>query len=345
VADQAFLVGAHADLTGADLTLATFADIPGEPTTRQIEAGLAALRVHRADVVVAIGGGSVIDTAKALAIMARHEGQITQFGGAGAFTHPRLPLVAVPTTAGTGSEVTRFTVITDPDTNVKTLITDDRLVPDVAIVDPVLTHGCPAAVTASTGLDALTHAIEAYVSRRANATTDILALGAVRAIGRWLERAWSQGDDAVARGHVMLGALHAGIAFSNASVALVHGMSRPIGAYFHVPHGIANAMLLPGVVQYSVPATPDRYRDLAQAVGLAGIDSTGPTAGELFAAWVADLARRLEVPSLTGYGLDPAEIRRLAPTMAADAIASGSPGNNPRVPTAAEIVDLYERAL
>jgi alcohol dehydrogenase class IV len=241
--------------------------------------------------------------------------------------------------------VTRFTVITDPDTNVKMLIADNRLIPDVAIADPVLTHGCPRPVTASTGLDALTHAIEAYVSRRATPSSDLFALGAARQIGRWLERAWQAGTDAVARRAVMLGALHAGIAFSNSSVALVHGMSRPIGAYFHVPHGIANAMLLPVILRWSLAAAPERYRDLAEAVGLAAAGGSAEVAGRALADWVAELARRLAVPSLIGYGLDPAEVRRHAPQMAADALASGSPGNNPRVPSHTEIVALYEQAL
>ncbi|MCW3009870.1 MAG: dhaT 2, partial [Solirubrobacterales bacterium] len=185
--------------------------------------------------LVALGGGRVIDTAKAIAVMASHDGRIADYQGADRFTASRLPLLAAATTAGTGAEVTRFTVITDPDTAVKMLITDDRLIPDVAIADPALTYGCPRPVTASTGLDALTHAIEAYVSRRATPSSDLFALGAARQIGRSLERAWDDGTDADARRAVMLGALHAGIAFSNDSVALVLGMSRPIGAYFHVP--------------------------------------------------------------------------------------------------------------
>jgi alcohol dehydrogenase class IV len=277
--------------------------------------------------------------------MASHPGRIADYMGADRFSAPRLPLIAAATTAGTGAEVTRFTVITDPDTAVKMLITDDRLIPDVAIADPVLTHGCPRPVTASTGLDALTHAIEAYVSRRATPSSDLFALGAARQIGRSLERAWQDGADAGARREVMLGALHAGIAFSNASVALVHGMSRPIGAYFHVPHGIANAMLLPVVLRYSLPAAPERYRDLAVAVGVSVADLPPEAAGERFADWIAETARRLEVPSLRGYGLDPDAVRRAAPQMAIDALASGSPGNNPRPPTADEIVALYEQAL
>ena len=332
-------------LDEAGLAVARFDAIPGEPTTREVEAGLQALREHGADSVIAIGGGSVLDTAKAIAVMATNPGRVADYMGADKFTAARLPLLAAATTAGTGSEVTRFTVITDPDTNVKMLIADARLIPDVAIADPLLTHGCPRPVTASTGLDALTHAIEAYASRRATPSSDLFALAAAGQIGRFLERAWLDGADAEARTQVMIGALHAGIAFSNASVALVHGMSRPIGAYFHVPHGIANAMLLPTVLAYSLPAAPARYRDLARAVGLPVDGVADEAAGTLFADWVAGLARRLEVPSLTGYGLDPERVRELAPRMAADALASGSPANNPRIPSQAEIVQLYGAAL
>lgn len=332
-------------LDGAGLAVAHFTAIPGEPTTREVDAGLRALHAHGADGIVAVGGGSVIDTAKAIAVMATNPGRIGDYIGADKLTQPRLPLLAVATTAGTGSEVTRFTVITDPDTDVKMLVSDARLIPDVAIADPLLTHGCPRPVTASTGLDALTHAIEAYVSRRATPSSDIFALAATRQIGRFLERAWRDGADREARAQVMIGALHAGIAFSNASVALVHGMSRPIGAYFHVPHGIANAMLLPAVLAYSLPAAPARYAALARAVSLPAADDDDETAARALAEWVADLARRLEVPSLSGYGLDPGRLRELAPRMAHDALASGSPANNPRVPSHAEIVDLYAAAL
>lgn len=345
VRSAAFLPVLLDGLQAAGLVVAVFDAIPGEPTTDDVAAGLAALRAHGADSLVAIGGGSVLDTAKALAVMATHPGDVADYMGADRFSQPRLPLIAVATTAGTGSEVTRFTVITEPRASVKMLISDPRLVPDAAIADPELTASCPPRVTAATGLDALTHAIEAYVSRRATSSSDLFALGAARQIGRFLERAWRDGADAEAREQVMLGALHAGIAFSNASVALVHGMSRPIGAYFHVPHGIANAMLLSAVLAFSLPAAPDRYRDLAEAVGLSTRELSDEAAGRALADWVAGLARRLEVPSLTGYGLEADAVRRYAPQMARDALASGSPANNPRVPSHDEIVDLYLQAL
>jgi alcohol dehydrogenase class IV len=232
--------------------------------------------------------------------------------------------------------VTRAVAITNPATNVKMLITDWGLMPDVAVCDPLLVVGCPPSVTASAGVDALTHAIEAYVSQRRHPTADIFALGAIRQLYPNLRPAWRDGRDLAARAQTAVGALHAGIAFSNASVALVHGMSRPIGAYFHVPHGLSNAMLLATITAWSIPAAPERYGDVAQAMGVVD-EAALPEA-------LTRLACDLEIPPLRAV-VDPARLRALAPQMARDALASGSPGNNPRVPSEGEIVELYERCL
>jgi alcohol dehydrogenase class IV len=315
---------------------ALFVDVPGEPTTDEVDGGLDALRGVEAEVVVGIGGGSVLDTAKAIAAMATNPGTIVDYMGRDRLTAPRRPLVLASTTAGTGSEATRYTVITDPRTNVKMLITDWKLLPDVAVCDPLLTVGSPPAVTASAGVDALTHAIEAYVSRRQQPTADLFALGAIRQLAPNLVRAFRDGRDLEARAQTAIGALHAGIAFCNASVALVHGMSRPIGAHFHVAHGLSNSMLLATVVEWSLPAAPERYREVAAAIGL-GSAAELPTALEA-------LARELAIPRL-GQVVEPARVRAAAAQMAQDALASGSPQNNPRVPTADEIVALYERCL
>jgi alcohol dehydrogenase class IV len=218
------------------------------------------------------------------------------------------------------------------------------MVARAAIVDPSLTVDAPPRVTASAGVDALTHAIEAYVSRRANPLTDTLALAAARRLIRALPAAYADGGDVAARTDAAIGALEAGLAFSNASVALVHGMSRPLGAVFGVPHGIANAMLLPTVMEYSLPAALPRYGDLASALGapVGEVDDAAAALGALEA--VRNLARTLAIPALTGYGIERTELERMAPKMAEDALASGSPANNPRVPTADEIVELYLRA-
>lgn len=332
------------DLARAGVALKIFTDVPGEPTTAEVDAGLASLQEFDARLVLAIGGGSVLDTGKAVSAMATNAGHIADYLGRDKLTTPPLPLVAVATTAGTGSEVTRYTVITDHGTDVKMLITDWTLLPRVAVADPLLTLGMPAWVTASTGIDALTHAIEAYVSRRATPTSDLFALGAVSDIARNLLLAWRD-DVPEARAAMMRGAMHAGIAFSNASVALVHGMSRPIGAMFHVPHGLANAMLLPEVTRYSLPGAPERYRDVAVAMGVARPTDDPLAAGEAAVEAISTLARAIEIPTLRQAGVDEARLRALAPKMAADALASGSPANNPRVPTESEIIDLYLRCL
>ncbi len=322
-----------------------FAEVDTEPTVAHVEAGLARLTEAGCDAVVAVGGGSPLDAAKAIALLATNGGDIREYQGANKVKRPILPLVAIPTTAGTGSEVTRNSIITDPGRNVKMPISSPYLVPAVAIDDPTLTYSMPPAVTASTGLDALTHAVEAYVSKKATPLTDTLALAAVRRISTWLRVAWADGGNAEARREMLLGQLEAGMAFGNSSVALVHGMSRPIGAYFHVPHGIANAMLLPVVMEFSLLGSPRRFAALAEAMGLPVGEHSTMEAGREAVRAVRDLCADLRVPSLTGYGLDPAKVMEVALQMAQDALASGSPANNPRQASAEEIVELYRRAL
>ena len=241
--------------------------------------------------------------------------------------------------------MTRFAIITDPVTNVKLLIADPHLIPDVAIDDPLLTLTCPPLVTASTGVDALTHAIESYISIRATALSDVLALSAIRKVGQSLRAAFRNGEDLGARTLMHVASLEAGMSFSNASVALVHGMARPIGAYFHKAHGISNAVLLSHVMEWSLPGAPARFAEIARALGA---DTTGLSeaqAAERAVTEVRTLCRDLNIPGLTGIGIDAGKLMALAPTMAQDALDSGSPSNNPRVPTGAEIVELYRRAL
>ncbi|MBI3968394.1 MAG: iron-containing alcohol dehydrogenase, partial [Chloroflexi bacterium] len=245
----------------------------------------------------------------------------------------------------TGSEVTRFTVITDRHTHVKMLITSDRLIPDVALVDPLLTVSCPKSVTAASGLDALTHAIEAFISRRANPISDGFAINAMGRIARFFRRAYERGDDLEAREQMLLGALEAGLAFSNASVALVHGMARPIGAYFGIAHGLSNAMLLPHVMEYTFDTATERFAEIARALGEPTDGLSVESAARRAVTAVQQLCRDLSVPTLVAAGVDGRRVSELAAQMAEDALASGSPGNNPRVPTTDEIVALYLRAL
>ncbi len=331
-------------LRSAGIDAGLFADTVPDPTTGVIAAGAGRLREGGYDGMVALGGGSPIDTAKAMAVLAANGGRLRDYKVPNPIPKPGMPVVAIPTTAGTGSEVTRFTVITDTETDEKMLIAGPGLVPAAAIIDFELTLSCPPRLTADTGIDALTHAIEAYVSVKANPFTDAMAIAAMGRIAPWIRTACADPADRVARENMMLGATLAGMAFSNASVALVHGMSRPIGAFFHVPHGLSNAMLLPAVTAWSLPGAITRYADCARAIGAAGPGQDDEAAaGELVAA-LRRLNDDLQVPTPKQHGIDPARWDSLLTLMAEQALASGSPNNNPRVPDVAEMVALYRES-
>lgn len=312
-----------------------------DPTTDSLVSGLVALTDHDADVVIGIGGGSPLDTAKALALLAIQGGEMQQYKAPRRNHGPALPIVAVPTTAGSGSEATQYTIITDSLTNEKMLCPGPAFLPIATIVDFELTMTMPARLTADTGIDALTHAVEAYVSRNANPFSDGLCLTAIATIGRSLRAVYRDGDDRDAREAMMLAASQAGIAFSNSSVALVHGMSRPIGAHFHVAHGLSNAMLFPAVARYSVSAAESRYAAVARAWGCASVADDDAPAAAAFLDGLDALCRDLAVPTPEEYGIDEADWNARIPAMVEQAFASGSPANNPRVPTPDDVATLY----
>jgi alcohol dehydrogenase class IV len=334
---------ATALLDKSQIPWAVFSDTVSDPTTDVIETGAARLREGNFDSLIAIGGGSPIDTAKGMSVLYANGGRMRDYKVPNDIPQAGLPIVAIPTTAGTGSETTRFTVVTDTETDEKMLIAGLACCPTAAIVDYELTLTMPLRLTADTGIDSLTHAIEAYVSRRANPYTDGLAKNAMGLIARNIRAACAEPDSRAAREAMMLGATTAGMAFSNASVALVHGMSRPIGAFFHVPHGLSNAMLLPEITAYSAPAALERYADCARAMGVAEDGEGSQSAVPRLLEELRRLNEDLKVPSPKAYGIDAARYEELLPIMASQALASGSPGNNPRTPTAEEIIDLYRR--
>ncbi|WP_417225447.1 iron-containing alcohol dehydrogenase [Amphritea sp.] len=320
-----------------------FDDTVPEPTVQSIMAGVSQVREGDYDAIIAIGGGSPIDSAKAIAILGKQGGTMRDYKFPRIVNDPGLPIIAIPTTAGTGSEVTKFTIITDETCDEKMLCVGIGFMPVAALVDFNLTLSLPQRSTADTGIDALTHAIEAYVSQKANHYSDSQALAAMRLIGPHLRRAYHNGQDKEAREAMMLGSTLAGIAFSNASVALVHGMSRPIGAFFHVPHGLSNAMLLPAVTAFSMPSAPERYADCARAMGIAEeLDSTEVANGKLLDELHA-LNNELAVPTPEQFGIERSHFFDQLPVMAEQALASGSPNNNPRVPDANEIIELYKQ--
>ena len=333
------------EMEKAGLAVALFAGVQPDPTDVNVRDGFRIFADQRCDTLVALGGGSPIDAAKAIAILTANPEPLSLYQGYHKIPRAGAPLVVIPTTAGTGSEVTKAAVITDTVRDVKMMMLDRHLLPAVALVDYELTLTMPRALTAHVGVDTLTHGIEAYVSRKATTLTDPLALTCIRLVAEHLETAWREPGNRPAREGMMLAATLGGMAFANSSVALVHGMSRPIGAVFHVPHGLSNSMLLPAVTRFSLGAAPGRYATIAKTMRLCPPEADEAAAGAALIQSLVDLNTRLEVPRLRDCpGLEPQKFESVLEKMAADALASGSPQNNPRVPTAAEIVALYREA-
>ena len=342
-----------APLRAAGLTAAVFHETVPDPTDTVVEAGVQAFRAGDYDCLIGFGGGSPMDTAKAIAILAAApEGtHIRAFKAPVQANTGAVPVLCIPTTAGTGSEATRFTVITDTERDEKMLIAGLGALPVAAVVDHELTWTVPPRTVADTGVDSLTHALEAFVSRRANPFSDDYARLAMRLIAPNLRRAHADAlnggtgaRDEEAREAMMRGAMLAGLAFSNASVALVHGMSRPIGAHFHVPHGLSNAMLLPAVTRFGLQSALPRYAEAARVMGVAGEGEGDQSAAVRLVEELEALNRDLAVPTPASHGIPADRWDGLLETMAAQALASGSPANNPRVPDASEIVTLYREA-
>ncbi len=329
-------------LSGHDICADVFADTVPEPTVKSIQAGVETAREGNYDCIIALGGGSPIDSAKAIAILAKHGGVMQDYRFPRMVIEQGLPVIAVPTTAGTGSEVTRFTIITDEISDEKMLCVGIGFMPVAALVDYKLTISLPRRITADTGIDALTHAIESYVSKKANPYSDSQAIAAMRLIGPNLRKAYHHGEDQSARAAMMLGSTLAGVAFSNASVALVHGMSRPIGAFFHVPHGLSNAMLLPSVTAFSIPAAPSRYADCARAMGVATEQDSNEVANQKLLSELHALNDELAVPTPQQFGIKRDDFFEVCQTMAEQALASGSPGNNPIEPSISDMVAIYQ---
>ncbi len=328
-------------LENAGIACGIYSETVPDPTTEAVAAGLTAFDQGKHDSLVSLGGGSPIDSAKAIGMLSSNGGRVRDYKVPNEIPKKSPPHLAIPTTAGTGSEVSRFAVITDSETDEKMLIAGAPLVPNAAIVDFELTMSMPARLTADTGTDSLTHAIEAYVSRKGNAFADAFAMTAMKTIWAELPTAFHDPGNRRARESVMLAATQAGMAFSNASVALVHGMSRPLGAHFHVPHGLSNAMLLPAVTAFSMKAGEGRYADCARTIGVANLSDSDVKAARKLVDALFERNQELEVPSPKTFGISEELYFSLIPTMAKQALDSGSPQNNPRVPTSEEIAEIY----
>lgn len=325
----------------AGMRAGIFHDTVADPTSDVVDAGVRVFHEGGHDGLVSLGGGSPMDTAKAMGMLVANGGRVRDYKVPHPIPLAGPPHLAIPTTAGTGSEVTRFTVVSDSESGEKMLIAGGVLVPAVALVDYELTLSMPARLTADTGTDSLTHAIESYVSRKANGFTDALALTAMKTIWKVLPFCVHEPSNREAREAMMLAATQAGMAFSNASVALVHGMSRPLGAHFHVPHGLSNAMLLPAVTAFSVEAALERHAQCARVMNIAKGEDTNEKAVELLIRALYRRNAELEVPTPKQFGIQEEQYFAKIPLMAEQALASGSPQNNPRVPTAEEIGTIY----
>lgn len=320
---------------------AIFNDLPGEPDDHMIKAGTAVYEKEGCDFLIGMGGGTPIDSAKAISLYSAYHKDFSSYMGV-SVTGDLPPVAAIPTTAGTGSEATKFFCVTDTATDTKLLLGGDSLLPDVAIVDPEFTLSSPKSVTAATGMDALTHAVESYTSKKANPITDLYAKDAVRRIFSCLPAAYEDGHDKRAREQMALAAYEAGVCINNASVTLVHGMSRPIGAIFHVPHGISNAMIIGQCLDFALEGCPDRFADLGRVIGAAK-EGDGPMqAGRAFIKAVERLAGELNIPTLSGYGIDREKFFAAMSDMADAALASGSPANTRRTVGKEDILRIYQ---
>lgn len=340
VSDMMKQLTALLDENGIDCVI--FDGITGEPTDTMIENGFEMLKSSGCDFIIGIGGGSPLDSAKAIAAMAVNEGSIADYNGK-EITGEILPLAAIPTTAGTGSEATKFTVITDSEKGIKMLLKGDVLVPKLAIVDSSFTVGAPKSVTSATGLDALTHAVEAYTSRKAFSMTDTLAVSAVKRIMKYLPIAYKEPDNSLAREQMSIAALEAGICINNSSVTIVHGMSRPIGALFHVPHGMSNAMLLKECLSFAVSGAYEKFANLGRETGVASDSDSDETAAEKFIDSLQNICDVCEIPTLEQYGIDRDEYYSKISKMATDAVASGSPANTVKEVTVDDCIEIYKK--
>lgn len=318
-----------------------FPEVNFEPNDLIVKQGAEAYKASGCDFLIALGGGSPIDTAKAISILLASDAALSSYMGK-IIDIERPGLVAIPTTAGTGSEATKFTIINDTETKVKMLLTGPCLIPDLAIIDPMFTISAPKSVTAHTGIDALCHALESYTSRKAQPLSDTFALSAIKRIFGNLRTCYNEGNNTEARIQMSLAALEAGISFNNSSVTIVHGMSRPMGALFHVPHGLSNAMLLKECMDFAVQGAYDRFADVSRYLGLSD-SNNDKEAAEVFLKELSSLLNDLHVPTMSEYGIDKEEYFNNIDKMAHDAFASGSPSNTIRETSVEDMKELYKQ--
>lgn len=326
-------------LEAAGIAYCVYNEVNSEPVDTMVERGVELFSSEGCDFMVALGGGSPIDTMKAVAMCAASGAPIASFMGK-PYAGPVCPMVAIPTTAGTGSEATQFTIITDTEHDVKMLIAGTPLIPELAIVDPQFTMTAPASVTAATGIDALCHAIESFTSRKAQPLSRTFSLSAARRIFANLATCVSDPGNVEARTQMSIAATEAGIAFNNSSVTVIHGMSRPIGALFHVPHGLSNAMLMETCFDFALDGAYAEFAEVARYCGLSDAEDDAAAAHDLMSS-IHELLVAVRIPTLEEFGVEREAFEAAIDKMAADAEASGSPANTIKPVTQGDMKAIY----
>src|SRR6056300_917060 len=331
-------------LSSTNLVISVFDETLPDPTDTVVLKGVELVHKNNSDCVIGFGGGSPIDTAKAISAMAKFSKNIQDYKPPGTFDKQGLPIIAIPTTAGTGSEVTHHAVIIDSRNKEKISCRGEGFVPSVAIVDYDLTLSKPRRLTIDSAIDTLTHGIEAYVSKKATLFSDRMALDTIRLVSENIYQVDKNPKDLKAREGLMLAATLGGLAFSNASICLVHGMSRPLGSNFKVPHGLSNAMLLPTITEFSINDATSRYADCSRAGNFALSSDSDEEACKKLIKGLYKINKDFEVPSISSFGIDKKNFEEELENMASDAENSGAPSLNPKVPSVSEIIDLYGKA-
>lgn len=329
-------------IKGAGVDVAIYPGAEPNPTDKNVHDGLAVFEKEKCDAIVSLGGGSSHDCAKGIGIVAGNGGHIRDYEGVDKSTKPMVPLIAINTTAGTASEMTRFCIITNTDTHVKMAIVDWRCTPNVSINDPLLMMKKPPALTAATGMDALTHAVEAYVSSAATPVTDSAALMAIKLVGQYLRKAVANGGDFEARDKMAYAEFLAGMAFNNASLGYVHAMAHQLGGFYNLPHGVCNAVLLPHVERFNLIAKVERFRDIAVALGENVDGLSDRDAADIALDAIQKLSTDIGIPAgLTELGVKEEDLKVMAENAMKDACSL----TNPRLATLDQIIQIFKDAL
>ena len=330
-----------AEVEKADVKVTVFDGVIPNPTNEVVEEAAEIAQRENIDVFVAVGGGSSIDLTKAVNILMTNPGPIGQYGGIGLVKEPVLPLIAIPTTAGTSSEITNVVALTDTKAVCKYVIIDNKIVADKVIADPEFTKTMPAGVTAATGMDAITHAVESYISNMSTALTEYHSIKALQIFHEYLPKAVADGSDMEAREKMMLGCLIAGFGFSNANLGLVHGIAHTLSAHFHLAHGVANATVLPYVMEYNADSCPEKMVDLAKAIDL-------PVSGDLekdkylLSKELLKMTKTVGIKTLSELGVEEKDFEMIAEDVLKEPVLGFNPKQGV---TKEDVIGILKKAL